>query len=550
MRVCHALAMRAAALAAAALAVALLLAPGEAAAHAVLMSASPRDGAVLAAPPAELRLEFAETVRPVAVDIVDAAGTRTPLLGVARVDGGAVAAPLPPLADGAYLASWRVVSEDGHPVGGSLVFTVGAGGAAGADALRAGAPPGDDPVLARVDAALRAALLVAAALAVGGVLARLTVGPPAPDRRGIVRAAALAGAAAALLGAGVRGALLAGAEPDAIATAQPWLLAAGTGHGHAAAVAVLGFLLIAGGGRTAPALGSAAVLASFALSGHPAAAEPRWLAAGAIVLHVGAAAAWVGALPALLHRLDGRPREAAAAVRRFGRTGPPIVAALALAGVVSASLQLDAPADLAASGYGLLLLAKAAGLGALLGFAALNRLRLTPLLRTAPDRAARGLRLSIRLELAAGVGVLALAAALAQTPPPRAEAARHRHHHGDHHGHAAAPAGWAAALSGPGVVAVVELSPAAPGPNRLLVVATRPDGAPLRPVAAYAEVGLPSLGVEPARREMARDADGNLVLDGLVLPVAGDWSLRLEILVTDFDLVPLAARMPVRAPAP
>jgi copper transport protein len=532
------------------LALALVLVPAGVRAHASLLGTSPHDGAVLAAAPADLRLQFNEPVRLLALDLIGATGARIPLAGTARHDAGAIVAPLPALGEGTYLASWRIVSDDGHPVAGSLVFTVGDMSAPSADAqtLRMRTPARDDAIAA-FDRAIRLVLLAAVVLAVGGVFAQWTVGPPGPVQRRVIRVAALTGAAAAVLAAGVRGALLAGDGLAGLAGPSAWTLALTTGHGRAMAAAVVGLVLIAAGGRRWSLLGCGAILLGFALSGHPASAAPRWLAAGAIVVHVAAAAAWIGALPALLERLAGRRHDIAGAIARFGRMAPAAVVALALAGIVSAAVQLDGPADLVSADYGLLVLAKVAGLGLLLGFAAWNRLRLTPLLATAPDAAVRGLVLSIRLELAAGIGVLALAAVLAATPPPRATAHDHQGH-GDHVHDPVPVAGWATALAAPGVLAVVELSPALAGSNRLLVAPSRPDGSPFTPLAAFAEIGLPDHGVAPARREMVRNGDGHFVLDGLRLPVAGSWSLRIELLVTDFDLVRLTTRMPVAGVSP
>ncbi len=44
---------------------------------------------------------------------------------IAAVDATLTIA-VPPLPDGTHVLSWRVISADGHPVGGSLIFSIGA----------------------------------------------------------------------------------------------------------------------------------------------------------------------------------------------------------------------------------------------------------------------------------------------------------------------------------------------------------------------------------------------------------------------------------------
>lgn len=52
----------------------------------------------------------------------------------ATVDGTAVTQPLPELAAGNYSLNWQVVSSDGHPISGTIPFTVSVGVASSADA--------------------------------------------------------------------------------------------------------------------------------------------------------------------------------------------------------------------------------------------------------------------------------------------------------------------------------------------------------------------------------------------------------------------------------
>src|SRR5690606_22982386 len=64
--------------------------------------------------------------RVTALRLLDAQGAVT-TLQPEQGGGARIRVPWPPQADqGGYLLSWRVVSADGHPVGGALDYAVGA----------------------------------------------------------------------------------------------------------------------------------------------------------------------------------------------------------------------------------------------------------------------------------------------------------------------------------------------------------------------------------------------------------------------------------------
>jgi copper transport protein len=97
-------------------------------AHADLLRSSPRDGQVLERSPAAVELTFDEGIDAafVRLRVQDAAGRRVDR-GKPYHPGGreeVVAARLPPGLDGKYAASYRVISEDGHPVTRRTFFRV------------------------------------------------------------------------------------------------------------------------------------------------------------------------------------------------------------------------------------------------------------------------------------------------------------------------------------------------------------------------------------------------------------------------------------------
>ena len=105
----------------------LLVAVAPAGAHAELDSSDPVDGATLASAPSALTFTFGEDVlkqgNAVTLTVVES-GTRLDL-GPLSVDGAGVSVDWPAASPaGAFRAAYRVVSADGHPIDGSITFTV------------------------------------------------------------------------------------------------------------------------------------------------------------------------------------------------------------------------------------------------------------------------------------------------------------------------------------------------------------------------------------------------------------------------------------------
>ena len=160
---------------------------------------------------------------------------------------------------------------------------------------------------------------------------------------------------------------------------------------------------------------AAALLAALAATGHGAAEQgtDRSVHLSADALHLLAAGAWLGALPALAHALrkGADIPFAAGAVRRFSAVGIASVATLIVTGSVNAWYTVGDVPGLFGTRYGVLLCAKLAIFSVMVAFAAANRLRWTP------AAAFSRLRRNALAEAALGLGVLALVAALGVTVP-------------------------------------------------------------------------------------------------------------------------------------
>ncbi|MBU2698027.1 MULTISPECIES: copper resistance CopC family protein [Pimelobacter] len=99
-----------------------------ASAHASLVSSDPAAGQRFDALPAQVRLEFSEPISAPAYVVVTAPDGSRADQGEVRIDDAVVSVALGGSApEGTYSAAFRVVSEDGHPVTGRIVFVVGDG---------------------------------------------------------------------------------------------------------------------------------------------------------------------------------------------------------------------------------------------------------------------------------------------------------------------------------------------------------------------------------------------------------------------------------------
>jgi methionine-rich copper-binding protein CopC len=130
---------------------ALILGTGTASAHARLERSDPPDGAILDSPPQRISLTFSD---PMTADFNTIAVVGGPNnthyeMGPLTAQDTTVSIGVRPLGPaGRYEIGYRVVSEDGHPVTGSVAFTLttpGPGAAAAASGAAANAPSTGSP---------------------------------------------------------------------------------------------------------------------------------------------------------------------------------------------------------------------------------------------------------------------------------------------------------------------------------------------------------------------------------------------------------------------
>ena len=337
------------------------LAPG-AAAHARLIRSEPAAGAVLVRAPLAVLLFFDDTVRPASGIEAIRNGGASVLSGrphTAPASQRELVLPLRPhLPVGDYTVRWRIVSDDGHLISGVLAFAVGSGRAPPVPALHAGGsgPPAGD-VLRRF--VFFAGVLVA----VGALAFQLLVW------RGETRSGPLVLAAGFAL-------TLAGAHPVLSPSTRFERL------DDVAAVAAACGLLAGAASYGRPRLRLLAVPPALALLAVPTfrghALDPgasKALAVTADLIHVGAAAFWIGCLVQLALVLPRLP-DRRSVVRHFSTGAVVAVALIGATGILRAVGELSAVDQLWRTGYGRALIVKTGLLGGLFALGFLNRRRL------------------------------------------------------------------------------------------------------------------------------------------------------------------------------
>lgn len=318
----------------------LMLAATAAHAHAVVTSSDPADGERLAASPTSVTIEFSEGVSADlgGLKVLDAKGQ--------RVDKDDSSQPTPTslrvglqddLGDGTYVANYKVVSADGHPVSGAIVF--GVGNAQLSDVSRL-AETGD-PTFEVTSKIGQFVTYVAALLAAGLAFFITFLHDGGRERPRLVRIAkwsavfAAAGAAVTILsqaalatGQGVGAAFRSGVIGP--------LLRQGLGWSTAALLVGLALCLVALDLRrsvTAQAFafyGGLAVTSSFVLWGHATESPRAAIAIPADLVHVAMAAVWFGGLVGLALVLRTRGRAATGSVAAGdGASGPSATVAAA-----------------------------------------------------------------------------------------------------------------------------------------------------------------------------------------------------------------------------
>ena len=366
-----------------------------------------------------MTIRFDEPVRALdGTTVVANVGKRSVVAGKPQAHGSVLTIPVRKLGDGDYTVRWSVLSDDGHTVDGVFPFAVGAGRAPPSAALSAGGTVLTRNVISRWF--FLTGLLVAVGVALFVPLAwwpALRAAGADADERAIWPLA-FVGFLMAFLGA---------------SSLLPHHGAGTTRFGLTYEIG--GIVAVIGATMSAIALvdrrfGRGAFVCALALLPIPSVAGhsldpgqwPRPLEVVADVLHVGAAAVWIGGLlslavvlPRASRRLspEQRPLFAAALVPRLSALALVSVLVIAATGLIRALSELSAVSQLWSTGYGRALLVKTGLLAGVVALGWVNRSRLVPRLRLA------ALRRNVVAELVLLAGIVTAVAFLTDLAPAR-----------------------------------------------------------------------------------------------------------------------------------
>ncbi|MEU9154968.1 copper resistance protein CopC [Streptomyces sp. NPDC048417] len=572
---------------------------GEAApasAHATLAGSDPRDGGVLKTAPKQVTATFDESVtlvedslrvvdpdgRPVTAGRPHHAGGKSNTDQVNLTDG---------LGQGTYTVSWRVVSADSHAVSGAFTFSVGK---PSTTRVTTAAAPAVDPTVNALYGIGRYVAYGGLALLIGVAVFVLACWRSVTAVRLMRRPFAIGWWA--LLGSSVALMLLRGPYDSGDGTAgildvNSLRQAVGTRPGIALLVRLILLLTVAVLVRrrlpepkpTPRVVAVSGVLvlglaATWVTAEHAAAGIQVPVAMASTALHLLAMAVWLGGLTALLVTLHRAPAEdplPPAAVARFSRIALAAVAVLAATGVYQSWRGLGSWQAFTTP-YGRILAFKIWAVLVML-FAASHSRRWTARLLPAPEEGRvltpaghggppppaeegdtagltsqaprRGLRRSVLAEVAIGLAVLVLTTLLTGTQTGRADA------------ETAATATRVPGqpdisltlipydtgtntLVGRGKVQV-SLSPGRTGRNVVEALVYGADDSPVTIPELRLTFTDTDRAIGPLDAGLV-DEHGYWGSDTLNLPVAGTWTMKATVRVSDIDQVTVEKTVTIR----
>jgi copper transport protein len=545
----------------------LALAPS-ASAHAELESTTPASGAIVDTAPDAVELTFSEAVTVDSVKVIDAQKHRVDTGKITKPDSRTVRAELRSgLFQGGYVVAWRVVSADAHPIGGGFTFRVGAASTAldpslVQDLLSGSKAPRSLGVAYGI---VRFVVFSALLLLVGGGAFVAGLWPAGAQRRIVRRIlwwslGSLAVATA--LGLGMQSASVGGLglgdvlKPSVIGDSfdttfgKVWMARL--------ALLVPAALLLRSLARSATtwwraggAVVGLALLATPALSGH--ADTGRWVGLAKVVdvSHLAAAALWVGGrgviLVAVLRSDVMVAREITA---RFSPIAFGCVVVVVATGSFQSVRQLYS-LDGLETPYGRLLAVKVVLVLLLIGVASLTRAALHGRLDLAGDddderepalvgpgaqhvdehAPVSMLRRLVTAEVAIALVVLAVTALLVDANP----------------GHASPPTGGPfdqTHVVNDALINVVVV-PGVIGPTDIHLYVDNPSGGLTPPVDAKATLSLPSAGITGVDVPFVTAGPKHWTANDVDVPVAGRWTLTVEVLLTDVDKATTTFTVPI-----
>ncbi|MGF3056982.1 copper resistance protein CopC [Microbacterium sp. YY-01] len=528
-------------------------------AHAILLDTTPGDGEALEQAPETAELQFNEPVQLIEDAIRLFPSDGDPIALNAQTHDHAVVISLPDrLADGTYALSYRIVSADGHPVGGAITFHIG-------EASSSAPTPDAETVTSaytEVTVTILTVIQYLGLLVFAGLLFFQSI-ILRPRQSFCVRARRLmkialgGGVAASVLLIPTSALRITGNGLGSIPNLDRWLPGVQWPPILVAAIALAtsfaAYLLSARAryvaARVSSVLLAAAATATPVLVGHSRTREPVWLMIAADVSHLIVAALWTGGVIGLLLFLTSvSPRRGRTSTNieratrvtiRFSRFALYSVTLLAVSGTVMTVLILDAPAQLVDTGYGLTLLLKLSIVLTLIALAAWNRTRLLPRIIAHPTAGLRwaALKRILSYEAALIVAVIAITGYLGNSSP------NHAHHHGGQ-AQTAAPQETSVRVESQGLIVEGSLHPVTTGPNTL-VFHLAYEGEPVTPDEVLVTARLPEQQLGPITAITTLDTATGKYEASFTLPVSGEWQFEISARISTYKQPIVIATIPI-----
>lgn len=554
-----------------------------ASAHATVVGTDPGDASRLEAAPQQVTITFSESVNFTSgyLKVVDGDGNEVSEGKADHPAGDATKVSVAlrsGLGDGSYVASYRIVSADSHPIGGAFSFVVGDGPLVAASGI---------PVGGTTDQVVESTFTVArwisfAGMVLFGGLAFVVLLWPAgrtdPRARRLVWTGWTGAAAGGVLGLLLEGPYAAGTGIADALDANLLQNTLGTTYGRmlCARLILLGALAFLTVRLLRPvpaqeedgeaqqdrsrardedlaAICALGVLATYGGVGHAAAGSQPTLALLSDTTHLAAASLWIGGLCVLLFALlpSRRTDELAEALPKFSKLAMGCVAVLAATGTYQAWREVSPLPALWSTWYGQLLLAKIAGFLLLISLGNLGRMAIRrryampvayalsvsedgePEGRPDPgdqDRLVGRLRRSVLLEVGLAAAVLAVTAVLVSTAPARAT-------YSD-------PFATTVQLASGGD-ARIEVDPARSGENTIEVTVLDRDGEPADAQQVSLTAALPSAQLGPLEIPLTRTGTGAYRASAASFQKPGTWQLVLRVQASEFDRDVVQVDVPV-----
>jgi copper transport protein len=541
-------------------------------AHSVLLGTEPENDVVVQEAPTRVELRFNEPVEMSlgGIRVFDSEGNRVDADEVSPNGAPRVGVDIEgELERGTYTVAWRAISADSDPISGAFVFHV----------QERGVQPGGISVESLTGTSTAVDVfftggrffdLALLLLSLGGAVVLVIALPTAPwhvRRRlyGVLAGLATALALVALLNIFFQGAAAGGIG---ILDAFRWNVfttVLETRFGEmmlvqaalAVTLALTAMALRHSESRDRRALTALTLVlgAGMALtpsfSGHASTAGT--LAIVSDIAHVIAAALWTGGLGFLVVALvlarDDRWPLATRAVPRFSNLAVVSVATLLIAGVINGYLQVRTWSALWETEYGVLLLAKIALVVPLLGLGAYNNRYAVPRLKAgiASVLERRRFLTAAGVELAIMIAVVAVTAVLINAEPARTEAMMEgmAMEDGAMEDGAMDAEAFESDVDLGEMMAHVVVDPAVPGENSIHLTFEQMDAEELTEVSVAASLPSEEIGPLDFAAEPVQGQPGEYVVEGASLSLPGEWELRIEALMGEFDLLTETITVPI-----